>query len=326
MKCAASPSGDRLHAAICPTAINIQWADGFQWGSLWSPFYCTAKDPLMDYVAVFVDAGYLFAQGSTLLTGRKLQRSEIRLNADRVVDALTTVATRASRQLPLLRIYWYDGTSGEPSDQHRTLARHANIKVRLGIVNRQGQQKGVDSLLVTDMITLARNRAMAECVLLSGDEDMRVGVLQAQEHGVRVHLLGIRGVANSQSELLVQEADERSEWGEDDLHPFLTCTPRPQPEAAEAAAPLTPEDVDRELAQVARDEAGDVPAADREALIRQIRQTGLRPRAIDGRLLAKSRTAIGGTPLDDAQREYVRTAFLNSLARLEEAAAAAGDG
>ena len=143
MKCAASPSGDRLHAAICPTAINIQWADGFQWGSLWSPFYCTVKDPLMDYVAVFVDAGYLFAQGSTLLTGRKLQRSEIRLNADRVVDALTTVATRASRQLPLLRIYWYDGTAGEPSDQHRTLARHANIKVRLGIVNRQGQQKGM---------------------------------------------------------------------------------------------------------------------------------------------------------------------------------------
>ena len=181
----------------------------------------------MDYVAVFVDAGYLFAEGSTLLSGRKLQRSETRLNADGVVRALTTIASRACRQLPLLRIYWYDGTAGEPSDQHRTLARHAHIKVRLGIVNRQGQQKGVDSLLVTDMITLARNRAMAECVLLSGDEDMRVGVLQAQEHGVRVHLLGIRGMNNSQSGLLVQEADERWEWGEDDLRPFLTCTPRP---------------------------------------------------------------------------------------------------
>ena len=281
----------------------------------------------MDYVAVFVDAGYLFAQGSTLLSGRKLQRSEVRLNADRVVEALTTAATRASGQLPLLRIYWYDGTAGEPSDQHRTLARHAHIKVRLGIVNRQGQQKGVDSLLVTDMITLARNRAMAECVLLSGDEDMRVGVLQAQEHGVRVHLLGIRGVGNSQSELLVQEADDRWEWGEDDLRPFLTCTPRPQPEAAEPGAPLTPEDVDRELSQVARDEAEDIPAAERAALIRQIRKTGLRPKAIDGRLLARSRTAIGGTALDDVQKEYVRAAFLNALAGLEEAAGAAvGDG
>lgn len=277
----------------------------------------------MDYVAVFVDAGYLFAQGSTLLSGRKLQRSEMRLNADRVVDALTAAATSASGQLPLLRIYWYDGTAGEPSDQHRMLARHANIKVRLGIVNRQGQQKGVDSLLVTDMITLARNRAMAECVLLSGDEDMRVGVLQAQEHGVRVHLLGIRGEVNSQSELLVQEADERWEWGEDDLRPFLTCTPRPQPEAADAAAPLAPEDIDRELSQVAREEAETIPAADREALIRQIQQTGLRPKALDGRLLARSRTAIGGAALDDVQKEYVRTAFLNALTTLEGAAEAA---
>ena len=280
----------------------------------------------MDYVTVFVDAGYLFAEGSTLLSGRKLQRSEIRLNADGVVRALTTVAMRASGQLPLLRIYWYDGTAGEPSDQHRTLARHAHMKVRLGIVNRQGQQKGVDSLLVTDMITLARNRAMAECVLLSGDEDMRVGVLQAQEHGVRVHLLGIRGTSNSQSDLLVQEADERWQWREDDLRPFLTCTPRPQPEVAEATAPLTPDEVNRELSQVAHGEAEDIPEAEREGLISRIRQTGMRPQAIDGRLLAKSRTAMGVDALNDAQKEYVRTAFLNALAELEEAAgAAAGD-
>lgn len=279
----------------------------------------------MDYVAVFVDAGYLFAEGSTLLSGRKLQRSEMRLNADGVVQALTTLATRASRELPLLRIYWYDGTAGEPSDQHRTLARHAHIKVRLGIVNRQGQQKGVDSLLVTDMITLARNRAMAACVLLSGDEDMRVGVLQAQEHGVRVHLLGIRGTTNSQSDLLVQEADERWQWGADELRPFLTCTPRPQPEAAEAAAPLTAEEVDRELSQVARGEAEDIPEAEREGLIRYVRQTGMRPKAIDGRLLAKSRTAMGVDALNDAQKDYVRTAFLTTLAELEEAAAVAAD-
>ena len=280
----------------------------------------------MDYVAVFVDAGYLFAEGSTLLSGRKLQRSEIRLNADGVARALTTVAMRASGQLPLLRIYWYDGTAGEPSDQHRTLARHAHMKVRLGIVNRRGQQKGVDSLLVTDMITLARNRAMAECVLLSGDEDMRVGVLQAQEHGVRVHLLGIRGTSNSQSDLLVQEADERWQWREDDLRLFLTCTPRPQPEVAEATAPLTPDEVNRELSQVAHGEAEDIPEAEREGLIRRIRQTGMRPQAIDGRLLAKSRTAMGVDALNDAQKEYVRTAFLNALAELEEAAgAAAGD-
>ena len=74
---------------------------------------------------------------------------------------------------------------------------------------------------------------------------------------------------------------------------------------------------------MARDEAETIPAADREALIRQIQQTGLRPRPLDGRLLARSRTAIGGVALDDVQKEYVRTAFLNALTTLEGAAGAA---
>jgi uncharacterized LabA/DUF88 family protein len=52
-------------------------------------------------------------------------------------------------------------------------------KVRLGFVNRAGEQKGVDSLIVTDMISPARNRAMADAVLRSGDEDLRVGVIQS---------------------------------------------------------------------------------------------------------------------------------------------------
>ena len=84
---------------------------------------------------------------------------------------------------PLLRVYWYDGASQGPTPQHNTLARLADVKVRLGLVNSYGQQKGVDSLIVTDMLTLARNRAMAHCVLLSGDEDLRVGVQMAQECG-----------------------------------------------------------------------------------------------------------------------------------------------
>ena len=142
----------------------------------------------MDRVAVFVDAGYLFAQGSKEMCGRKLLRGEISLDHQALIRALKDFAERISK-LPLLRIYWYDGTSQGPTSQHNTLADQADMKVRLGFVNSAGQQKGVDSLIVTDMISLARNRAMADCVLLSGDEDLRVGVQQAQEYGVRVHLL-----------------------------------------------------------------------------------------------------------------------------------------
>ena len=177
----------------------------------------------MDRVAVFVDAGYLFKQGGVTLTGRTTTRGELSLDIPAVVTHLKDFATTATG-LPLLRIYWYDGTGSGPSAQHVALAFHHDVKVRLGIVNSAGQQKGVDSLLVTDMINLARNGSMCDAVLLSGDEDIRVGVQQAQDHGVRVHLLGIAPARSNQSDLLLQEADQRFEWDEDDVSTFLQPT------------------------------------------------------------------------------------------------------
>lgn len=93
--------------------------------------------------------------------------------------------------------------------------------MRLGFINSLRQQKGVDSLIVTDMVTLAQNKAIVWCVLLAGDEDPRVGVQLTQEQGVRVHLLGIRPAKESQSNLLRQEADTTHEWNASDIKPFL---------------------------------------------------------------------------------------------------------
>lgn len=150
---------------------------------------------------------------------------------------------------------------------------------------------------------------------------MRVGVLQAQEHGVRVHLLGLKSMTSNQSELLVQEADEHWEWEADDLRPFLTCMPRPEPEAGGETEPLTAEAADRELLKVARAEADNVPAAEREGLIRHIQATGFRPKPVDASLLARSSSAIGGEILSDGQKGRVRTAFLDFLVELQRAAA-----
>ena len=166
----------------------------------------------MDRVAVFVDAGYLFAQGSCLLTGKKAQRGEITVDLDKMLSLLEEFACRITK-VPLLRIYWYDGTSTGPTPQHVALAFKPRVKVRLGFVNTAGQQKGVDSLIVTDLITLARNRSMCDAVLLSGDEDIRVGVQQAQEFGVRVHLLGITPCRGSQSQVLTPGSGHNSRMG-----------------------------------------------------------------------------------------------------------------
>jgi len=191
----------------------------------------------MDRVAVFVDAGYVFAQGSVLLAGRKLPRAEISLAHDEAIKAFGNFAARISGA-PLLRVYWYDGTSTGPTAQHLTLAHLNDVKVRLGFVNSVGEQKGVDSLIVTDMIALARNRAISDAVLVSGDEDLRVGVQQAQEFGVRVHLVGIKPSRGSQSRFLLHEADTTHEWSTDEISAFLRCQPSPIP--SEPMVPAVP--------------------------------------------------------------------------------------
>jgi hypothetical protein len=176
----------------------------------------------MDRVGVFVDAGYLLAEGSRLLTGARepSPRDEVNLNNKVVVDVLTERANRTG--LPLLRIYWYDGVLDNPTAQHQSLASLPNVKVRLGVVNRSGEQKGVDALIITDLIELARNRAIADAVLVSGDEDMRVGVQQCQEFGVRVHLIGVAPWEENQSRSLRQEADTLDQLEKTDIEKFLS--------------------------------------------------------------------------------------------------------
>ena len=274
----------------------------------------------MDRVAVFVDAGYLFAQGSLELCGQKLRRGELSLDHGAAIAALKNFA-EAKSGLPLLRVYWYDGTSQGPSAQHIALAYLADVKIRLGFVNPYGQQKGVDSLIVTDMLTLARNQGMAECVLLSGDEDLRVGVQLAQEHGVRVHLLGIKPARGSQSMFLLQEADATYEWTVSDLDGFLKCNLGTELEPPTESVPPELEDsgdVGSVLKTIAEQVAADVPDGEIVSLFDNIRATNMRPKEIDAQLLAKSRRLLGSN-LDASQKNMVREGFLHALqSRLNE--------
>ncbi len=257
----------------------------------------------MDRVAVFVDAGYLFAQASKAMFGEYLPRGHMKLDAAAVTAALKDFAESHS-QLDLLRIYWYDGTSMGPTQQHIALAELPGVKVRLGFVNTAGQQKGVDSLIVTDMVALAQHRAMASCVLLSGDEDLRVGVQLAQNHGVRVHLLGITPARQSQSRFLRQEADAVHSWTVTDLGAFLSRTPAPPVDKP-------PKAIDS-LEGVAQEVAATIPEEEITGLIDSISETKMRPKEIDGRLLARGLEVIG-KPLDPIQKRAVRASFLEAL-------------
>lgn len=199
----------------------------------------------MGRVAVFVDAGYLFAQGSTALTGRKVARINLSLSARSAVEELREHAEGKAKGCSLLRIYWYDGVQpGSPmSADQAAIADLDDTKLRLGFINSHGQQKGVDSLIVTDLIELARQKAISDAVLLSGDEDVRIGVQIAQNYGVRVHLLGIEPARGSQSRTLRQEADTTAEWDKQTVAKFLTLRKTSDEPMSDAPSVETPEAV-----------------------------------------------------------------------------------
>ena len=176
----------------------------------------------MKRVGIFVDAGYLFAQGSACLQGNKAKRENIRLDHVKLLAILRTLAHKVQPIASLLRIYWYDGTSRGPTLDHRTLADLDDVKLRLGFINSVGQQKGVDSLLVTDLVELSRNGAICDALLLGGDEDLRIGVQIAQSFGVRLHLIGIEPSRASQSLQLRQEVDTKHEIPSIQVSDFLS--------------------------------------------------------------------------------------------------------
>jgi uncharacterized LabA/DUF88 family protein len=181
----------------------------------------------MQQIAIFVDAGYLHAQGSALLTGQKKLRPQIILDVSLTLQKLQELSQGCALGSRLLRTYWYDGLTrtGRLSSEQEQIANAPYAKLRLGTVNSRGEQKGVDSLIVTDLIDLARNRALTDAVLVSGDEDIRIGVQIAQTFGVRVHLLGIKPARGSQSPDLIQEADSHHEWTEDVLKLIMSFVP-----------------------------------------------------------------------------------------------------
>jgi uncharacterized LabA/DUF88 family protein len=162
----------------------------------------------MDKSAIFVDAGYLLAAGGRLTCGTT-SRAAFKCDYVGLTAKLASwVEEHNGGQLSCLRTYWYDGaTNAVPTPDHEQIGGLPYVKVRLGRLIR-GEQKGVDALIYRDLMTLARERAVACAYLLSGDEDLREGVVAAQDMGVQVVLLGIPASTTNQSAALIRESDE----------------------------------------------------------------------------------------------------------------------
>jgi hypothetical protein len=194
----------------------------------------------VDRYAIFVDVGYVVASVAELLAGAP-ERHLVTCDYGQLVRSLVGDAS-TDCGMPHLRTYWYDASmSGQPEHDQVTLADLPGVRLRLGRLVR-GEQKGVDSRLVRDLIVLARDRAMVAAYLLAGDEDICEGVSEAQDHGVRVTVLGVPGV--NQSRLLMQQSDEHRVLPEEfwRAHFRAVETVRERPAAAIAARDELPDE------------------------------------------------------------------------------------
>ncbi len=173
--------------------------------------------------AIFVDAGYLYAAVGRLVAGTEDRRS-FDLDAEGLIDALIDKARTIFADSRLLRVYWYDGARRRiHTAEQQSIAELPDVKVRLGNLNANNQQKGVDSLIRTDLESLARHRAISDAALIGGDEDLVSAVEAAQGYGARVHLWGIEAPeGRNQADPLLWEVDSQRTFDLDFFKPYVS--------------------------------------------------------------------------------------------------------
>lgn len=176
--------------------------------------------------AIFVDAGYVYAAAGRLVAGTEDRRT-FELDAEGLIEAFIDKARTIFPDSRLLRVYWYDGARRRiHTSEQQSIAELPDVKVRLGNLNANNQQKGVDSLIRSDLESLARHRAIGDAVLIGGDEDLVSAVEAAQGYGARVHLWGIEAVeGRNQAEPLLWEVDSQRTFDLDFCKPYVTRRP-----------------------------------------------------------------------------------------------------
>ena len=173
----------------------------------------------MDRCALFVDAGYVLADGAMAVHGTR-HRESVSWDYAGLLSFMGSIARERTGR-PLLRCYWYEATAeGRRTSEHDSLADLPGLKLRLGRT-RPGRREGVEGEIRRDLTTLARNNAISDALLVSAEEDLAQVVADVQDLGIRVTIVHITVGGNwTISRSLRQECDDIIEIGDGHLRPF----------------------------------------------------------------------------------------------------------
>ena len=180
-------------------------------------------------VMAFVDAGYLTAGAQAQLRLPFTPRID-----GEMLTFWASTAWTSRRGGDLLRTYVYEAQFPEGAlkyaDQRTyfdALGTQPGIRLRLGhLVERAAgtprarwEQKGVDTLLVLDLVRLAQLRAFDTAVIVAGDRDLAEALrVVADDHARRVILYSVKGSPPAKE--LVEAADDHGPI-DDHLLPML---------------------------------------------------------------------------------------------------------
>lgn len=254
----------------------------------------------MGRFGIFVDAGFLIAGAGAKCFGIHT-RPQIEVGYESLCSALVDLG-RELTGLEHLRTYWYDGaTDRVPTATHLAVAKLSGVKLRLGRLTAQGQ-KGVDSLIVRDLITLASRRSINTGILVGGDDDLTEGLREAQDFGVRMIVLGMESGQTNVSRSLANEADHVQMLEVEFLAPHFS--ERPDPSTFTYGS--DPRDVG---AGYASDWLSAATPADVQRLCSEFPWI---PRELDRELLAEGRRTVA-RELSSDQLRLLRDAFKEGI-------------
>ena len=288
--------------------------------------YKSERTGMILRVATFVDAGYFFAASSQAIKNKQVQRRNIRIvSPEKLLCGICAQSLQISKCPDSLRTYWYDAVqSTRPSLEQTEIATLAGVKLRLGTLNNAGEQKGVDSLIVTDLIELARNKAIADAILISGDEDLRIAVQVAQTYGVRVHILAVGDHTRNVSQTLKMEADSVNSLGAEWLAEHLEFTDTTKPvvvgitsQKINASNTNKPQNENiQTIEEAAAKVSKELLLAQSETVISELdeyfKANKSVPPEFDGKLIAKTGAALKRNLTGDEKRK-ARGVFINTI-------------
>jgi hypothetical protein len=190
----------------------------------------------VDRCALFVDAGYVLADGAMAVHGTRRGES-VSWDYEGLLQLLSSLARERSG-LPLLRCYWYEtSVDGRRTAEHDALADLPGIKLRLAKI-RPGRREGVETEIHRDLTTLARNNAVSDALVVSAEEDLAQVIADVQDLGMRVTLVHIAVDGNwTISRTLRQESDDIIEIGGEHLRPYVELIAGAEPALDETDGP-----------------------------------------------------------------------------------------